>query len=198
MFINKIFDNNNYCDTLVVNKSKGIIVSSDNNQLIIQTLPENNITDIQRKIITDRSVGPSNILVFVQYIVKTNTDIGTAYINSVWRFFEPDAKDLRINNSSKSKELAEKSMFEVMKLVEFAIKSNTVNMWNDYDDFSLYINLAERDVMTDFFKRLNQIYETRTNGVSPTLTGFLLDVAQRRQNDIHLYLDTILDKLHTK
>ncbi len=195
MLINKIFDNNNYCDILVVNKSKGIIMSSDSNQLITQMLPEN-ITGIQRKIITNDIVGPSYILIYAQYIVETNTDMGTEYINSVWRFSDLNAKDLRINNSSKSKELAEKSMFEVMTLVEFAIKSNTVKMRNDYDnEFRITI---DKSVMTDFFRTLNQIYEIKTNSASPTLTGFLLDVAQRRQNDTNEYLGQILNQLNIR
>ena len=174
-------------------------MSSDSNQLIIQTLPEN-ITSIQRKIITDDSVGPSDILIYVQYIVETSDDMGTGYINSAWRFRDRNAKGWRINNSSKSKELAEKSMFEVMTLEEFAIKSDTVNMRGDYDEFScgIHINRPEQRVMTKFFRTLNQIYERKTNSASPTLTGFLLDVAQRRQNDTNEYLRRILDQLHTR
>ncbi len=174
-------------------------MSSDNNQFILQpSLVSGNIIDIQRKIITDSSVGPSYLLIYVQYIVKTNTDAETFYINSVWKFHDYKAKDSRINNSSNAKELAEKNMFEVMTLYEFAIKSNTVDMWDDYDDFSPYTNWEKQRVMTDFFKKLNQIYETRTNSTSPTLTGFILDVAQRRYNDINQYLDTILMQLRTR
>ena len=177
-------------------------MSSDSNQLIIQTLPEN-ITSIQRKIITDDSVGPSDILIYVQYIVETSDDMGTGYINSAWRFRDRNAKGWRINNSSKSKELAEKSMFEVMTLEEFAIKSDTVNVYDHYAEvntfnYGLRINKVEQGVMTGFFRTLNQIYERKTNSASQTLTGFLLDVAQRRQNDTNEYLRRILDQLHTR
>lgn len=171
-------------------------MTTDGNQLIVKTAP-GNITDIQRKVITDSSLGPSYLKIYVQYIVKTNTDVGTLRINSVWDFHDFDAKRLKIKNSSKAEDLCEKSIFETMELYELNIKSQTVDMWRFYDK-KHYVDYEEQRGMTEFFKMLNGIYDQKTNSTTPTLTQFILDVAERRYNDMNKYCDAILARIQTK
>ena len=186
-----------FCTNVCRDKpNKGMFMTTDGNQLIVKTAP-GNITDIQRKVITDSSLGPSYLKIYVQYIVKTNTDVGTLRINSVWDFHDFDAKRLKIKNSSKAKDLCEKSIFETMELYEFNIKSQTVDMWSFYDN-KPYVDYEEQRVMTEFFKMLNGIYDKKTNSTTPTLTQFILDVAERRYNDMNKYCDAILARIQTK
>lgn len=186
-----------FCTNVCRDKpNKGMFMTTDGNQLIVKTAP-GNITDIQRKVITDSSLGPSYLKIYVQYIVKTNTDVGTLRINSVWDFHDFDAKRLKIKNSSKAEDLCEKSIFETMELYEFSIKSQTVDMWSFYDK-KHYVDYKEQRVMTEFFKMLNGIYDKKTNSTTPTLTQFILDVAERRYNDMNEYCDAILARIQTK
>lgn len=172
-------------------------IKMDSNQLITKAGPDN-IEYIQRKIITDSSLGSSYLKIYVQYIVKTNTDAGTLRINSVWDFHDFDAKGLKINNSSKANDLCEKPIFETMELYEFSIKSNTVDMWGFYNNEPYYIDYAEQKGMTEFFKILNGVHDKKTNSTTPSLTQIILDIAERRYKDINQYCDAILERIHTK